>query len=328
MAATVSVAVHVSLFPENVREGLLRGLRSREIPPRFHYESYKQAQKWLALHERYSPARVDPDCARIYEESFAAAALGLAEARAHLIGLGCGGGQKEARLLRALGEKGKQIFYTPCDASLALVLAAWREAGQASPRTPCRPLLCDLGAADDLAEVFEGQEPGGSLRLLTLFGLIPNFEPDALMPKVAALVRPGDVLLFSANLAPGSDYAAGVKRVLPGYDNTETRDWLLTLLYDLGVEPRDGEARVWIEETPPGLRRIVADFHFARDRALLVEGEHFDFRAGETVRLFFSYRYTAERVVRLLQSYQFEVTGEWITQSGEEGVFQCRKKAD
>ena len=56
------------------------------------------------------------------------------------------------------------------------------------------------------------------------------------MPRLAALLRPADYLLFSANLAPGTDYAAGVQRILPLYDNALTRDWLMTFLLDVGVD--------------------------------------------------------------------------------------------
>ena len=72
--------------------------------------------------------------------------------------------------------------------------------------------------------------------LVTFFGMIPNFEPQEILPKLASLIRPKDFLLFSANLAPGKNYAAGMKKILPQYDNPPTRDWLMTFLLDLGVE--------------------------------------------------------------------------------------------
>jgi L-histidine N-alpha-methyltransferase len=78
--------------------------------------------------------------------------------------------------------------------------------------------------------------------------MIPNLEPDNILPKLAQLVRKDDLLLMSANLAPGGDYLAGVKRVLPGYDNAQTRAWLLAFLYDLGVEAGDGAVDFSIEE--------------------------------------------------------------------------------
>ena len=158
--------------------------------------------------------------------------------------------------------------------------------------------------------------------------MIPNFEPKQILPKLASLVRPKDFLLFSANLAPGKDYAAGVKRVLPQYDNPLTRDWLMTFLIDLGIERNNGKLRFKIEtDSASGLKRIVAGFHFTRSCRIEVESEVFDFRAGEAIRLFFSYRYTPGRVHKALAGHGLEVCEQWIAKSEEEGVFLCRKKS-
>ena len=195
--------------------------------------------------------------------------------------------------------------------------------------------------------------------------MIPNFEPQIILPKLAALVRPKDFLLFSANLAPGKNYAAGMKKVLPQYDNPLTRDWLMTFLLDLGVERNDGKLRFKIETcssrhaclaiagrrrkeaqisrsisakknqrlltsspTMEGgeLKRIVAGFHFTRARRIEVDGERFDFHAGEVIQLFFSYRYTPGRVRAILNRHGLDVCGQWIAKSEEEGVFLCCKR--
>ena len=56
--------------------------------------------------------------------SFAAVAARVDARRVHLIGLGCGGGQKDTRLLKLLQDSGKEVFYTPSDVSTAMVLVA------------------------------------------------------------------------------------------------------------------------------------------------------------------------------------------------------------
>ncbi len=137
--------------------------------------------------------------------------------------------------------------------------------------------------------------------------MIPNFEPQEILPKLAALVRPKDFLLFSANLAPGKNYAAGVKKVLPQYDNPPTRDWLLTFLLDLGIERGDGRLKFAIETGGGGLKRIVARFHFTRTARIAIESERFEFRRGESIRLFFSYRYTPALVRKMLERLGLEV---------------------
>ena len=155
--------------------------------------------------------------------------------------------------------------------------------------------------------------------------MIPNFEPRQILRKLTELLRPNDFLLFSANLAPGNNYAAGMEKILPQYDNPLTRDWLLTFLFDLGVEPRDGQLRFSIETGGLGLQRVMAKFHFRRVRQIQVGGKKFSFARGEAIQLFFSYRYTPERVQKILSRHGLDVSEQWIAKSGEEGVFLCRR---
>jgi uncharacterized SAM-dependent methyltransferase len=347
MSHFAHVTIHPSQFPEQVRRDLLESLRKRQFNHKFLYDSLKQTQKWLALHQAYSPSRTDPDCARIYQQSFAAAAERFEGKHLQLLGLGCGGGQKDTWLLRLLHRRVKDLSYVPSDVSLAMVLVARQAALNVIPKENCFPLVCDLAKADDLPKILaqitqapdsarvrrsrSGGRPrpgaGNSQRLITFFGMLPNFEPSFILKRLAALVGPGELLLLSANLAPGSDYLSGVKRVLTLYDNDLTRDWLMAFLLDLGVEPADGELRFGIEADPAGsgLLRIAAYFHFSRRRDIRVDSECFRFRSGQTIRLFFSYRHTPARVAALLRRHGLAVLGQWVTPSEEEGVFLVAK---
>jgi uncharacterized SAM-dependent methyltransferase len=333
MSSAINVTIHASQFPENVRRDLLDSLRTRRVNHKFHYDSVRQTQKWLALHQAYSPTRNDADCRAIYEKGFQAAVAQIKAKRVHVIGLGCGGGQKDTRLLKLLKARGREVFYIPCDVSTAMVLTARRTALAAVPEENCFPFVCDLATANDLPEILVTRHPSlarraeaSERRLVTFFGMIPNFEPQSILPKLAALVRPKDFLLFSANLAPGNNYAAGMKKILPQYDNPLTRDWLMAFLFDLGVGRNDGKLRFKIEDNRAnGLKRFVARFHFKRACSLEIEPEKFRFRPGDAIQLFFSYRYTPGRVRAILNRHGLEVCDQWTTQSEEEGVFLCRK---
>ncbi|MCX6895551.1 MAG: L-histidine N(alpha)-methyltransferase [Verrucomicrobia bacterium] len=332
MSSVVNVAIHASQSPENVRRDLLASLRTRRVNHKFHYDSIKQTQKWLALHQIYSPTRNNADCLAVYEKSFAAAAQ-IPSPRVHVIGLGCGGGQKDTRLLKLLRATGKEVSYTPCDVATAMVLVARQTALAVVPEENIFPFVCDLAwegrhvADPDLFGTAARRPSHDAARLITFFGMIPNFEPQEILPRLASLLRPDDWLLFSANLAPGADYAAGVKQILPQYDNAPTREWLLTFLLDLGVERGDGEIQFRVkDDAASGLKRVVADFHFSRPRRIEIEDERFDFASGESIRLFFSYRYTPDRVRAALAQHGLEVREQWATKSGEEGVFLCGKR--
>lgn len=321
----VTVRIHHSQFPDLVRRDLLESIRTRCANHKFHYDSIRQAQQWLALHEQYSPARTDPQCLAIYSASFQQAAGMIADGPVHLIGLGCGGGQKEVALLEHLRQRRIQAHFTASDVSTALVMIARERALKCIGPDRCDTLVCDLATADDLPGVLEEIAIPGAQRIITFFGLIPNFEPDAILPSLAAMLQPGDILLFSANLAPGDDYGAGVERILPLYDNQLTRDWLMTFLTDLGVESSDGTLKFSIEEVN-GLRRIAVHFEFTQSREIRIDAETFQFVPGERFRLFFSYRHTPGTIRERLSREGIRIEEQWIASSGEEGVFLCRKE--
>ena len=111
MSSAANVVIHASQFPEKVRRDLLASLRTRHVNHKFHYDSVKQTQKWLALHQACSPARNDADCAAIYDRAFAAAAARVKSKAVHVIGLGCGGGQKDTRLLKLLKERPENFLH-------------------------------------------------------------------------------------------------------------------------------------------------------------------------------------------------------------------------
>ena len=330
MLSAATVLIHPSQFPDRIQRDLLESLRTRRVNHKFHYDSAKQTQKWLALHEAYSPSRNDPSCTATYDAAFKAAATLIAGTQIQVIGLGCGGGQKDTRLIELLRGQGKEVSYVPCDVSTAMVLVARQTALNMVPDLNCFPVVCDLSTADDLPEIFAGMESRtGAARLITFFGMIPNFEPEIILPRLAGLVREEDNLLFSANLAPGRDYASGVREVLSQYDNPLTRDWLMTFLIDLGVDRDAGKIQFTIEDDSAGLglKRISASFQFSKTCEIRAGGEAFKFAVGDGMRMFYSYRYTPKLVRDVLEKHGLRARDQWITPSEEEGVFLCSRNS-
>jgi len=323
----IPVNVHSSQFPETVQRELVESLREREINHKFHYESRRQAQKWLELHRRYSPSRNDLETRAQYEEAFAKAAALVATPAAHVIGLGCGGGLKDFMLLQQIRKRGKMLVYSACDASLPLVLTARQRALTMLDERHVHDLVADFVTADDLQRIFITQTTGNSTRVINFLGMIPNFEPDRILPRIASLIRAQDLLIFSANLAPGDDYRAGVEKVLDQYDNPETRDWLMSLLLDLGFQAKDGQLNFAIEENAANnLLRVVARFELKRDRTIRLDEEKFTFREGDSLRVFYSYRHTPETIREWLGKEDIDVVEQMLSCEGQEGLFICRRK--
>lgn len=329
--SSVPVLVHPSRFPAAVEAALAASLDARRMDHQFHYDSPKQARRWLRIHEAFSPARRDDSTREAYRLAAIAAGESLAGARSvDVLSLGCGGGQKDRPILEALGQAKAppETVYFPADVSVGLALEARAVAieGGLEP-SRCRPWTLDLGAVQDWNAAFAEIATPGARRIVAFFGMMPNFAPRRVLQRLADLIGPEDRLLVSANLAPGADYSAGVRAVLPLYENAPTADWLQTVLLDLGAERGDGRVVFRIAECPEGtgLQRIEADYIFERSGALTAAGREWRFEPGERFGLFYSYRHTEARAAQLLGEAGLAVDRQWRNTAGDEGVFLIRR---
>lgn len=319
----VSVAIHASLFPDAVHARLRASFQTRRIHGAFHYDTARRARRWMEVHAAHSPAVTAQDSRSIYDQAARESVVGLADGPWGCIGLGCGSGHKEARVVAALVVRASSVTYLPLDVSVPLVLISREEALAQSPGLTVHPIAADLTDVDDLSAAIDPLLPSGARRFLTLFGMLPNFEPEFIFERMASWLRPGDRILFSANLAPGPDLETGVRMVLPQYNNPETKAWLRTLLEDHGVPAEAGSVEFHVERDLgfPGCARIAADWVVSRSSEWVLDSETFCLEPGERVRLFFSIRHTPSSIEFGLRSQGLRLAQSWIAGSGEEGVF-------
>jgi len=323
MSDAFELTVHESQWPASLALQLQEALSARRIPPKFLYESPRQVRHWLRLHELCSPARTDAGCQQTYQRCFEVVAAEMSGSEVEVLALGCGGGQKEVALVQALERHNECVQLVPCDVSTGLVITAMQHAASVLKHPPRRGVVCDLARAADWSELAGG---AGGQRIVTFFGLIPNFEPHETQAILRTLLRPGDLLACSANLAPDPDSRSGVGAILPQYDNEPTRRWLGVFIEDLGIAPSDGRLQFRVEESAsaPGVCRIVADFEFARDVKVEVHGRTVSFGTRERLRLFASHRHTPSTVRVLLSPLKLGAAGEWLSPEGNEGVWLFR----
>lgn len=320
------VYVHPSQFPEQVFQDYLASFTSRKINHKFHYDSVKQSQKWLKIHETFSPARQDEACVDAYAKCFQKTAeiLNDDSLSLNLIGLGCGGGEKDKLLVSHLFNNQRTLTYYPVDVSLSLAIISAQKVRGAFANLKVKPIVCDLLQSDDLISLTDRQE---KRNIITFFGMIPNFSPDEILPILSNFLEQGDLLLFSAYLAPGSDYLQGIQKVLTQYDNELTKEWLITVLLDAGIGREDGTIKFTIEDDGknPQFKRIAAYFELEKDASFTLEGELIEWKKGELIRLFYSYRYTTSIVQDILNTYGINVVDYMEAANQEEGIYLCQK---
>lgn len=320
------VYIHSSQFPDQVYKDYREGFKLKKIPHKFHYDSVKQSQKWLKLHQVFSPSRNNLDCVVSYEQCFGKTAEILKDSsKIEVIGLGSGGGTKDTLLLSSLVKTTPEIFYYPIDVSLSLAVISAQKARANYPQIEIKPVVCDLLYADNLIKQIS--QKNNSKKIITFFGMIPNFTPNEIMPILSNFLQSGDLLLMSANLAPGDDYLEGIKKISCQYDNDLTKDWLMTILLDAGIDINDGKIKFTIEDDLQGndLKRIIAHFELEKDVTFQLDEETIEWKKQDKVQLFFSYRYTTERVKKTLKNYHIEVIEYWEANNQEEAVYICQK---
>lgn len=328
LAAFQPVWLHSSLRADEQSRRRLESLRGGALENFFHYVGVRQSQLWLAVHRRHAPLFRDPAFTAIYRDLSDAVARELSDQRLHVIGLGPGGGQKESWLLEALARENATLGYTPVDASAEL---AWLSAdrGREWGDSVSMPVVGDLSLLPDLPDLLDKAGATGR-RVYTAFGIIQNFSPEQIFPWFRSVLRPGDVLLLSTNLAPvaaGDDTEAGYLRacrdVLPQYDNPETRRWLGQVLIDWGIAEYLTEPMIALEHLE-GLPAFVARAAWRQATTLEFEGEPCRFGKGEDLRLFFSFRYTPASLAGRLAAHELVLGDGRVTPCGQEGVWRIQ----
>ena len=305
--AKMRVIVHPSQSPVQVERERADCIRQRKISAKFHYETDRQTALWLKLHERYASSA---GMAQPYTEAANTLALTWPHSNGSLVALGCGGGEKEMSIFNALP---KHTTFIPTDVSKPLVIKTALDVRALYPSAVITPLVFDLATANDLLEFID--QHAQISRIYTFFGLIPNFSPKSILPRLRMLLRPEDRLLLSANLAPNS-----MDPILPQYDNDATREWLSEFPKTHGA----GEGKVKITVESEGqLQYIAARYHFQKPCVMEANGDAFEFHREDAIQLFTSYRYTLNTLANTLESHGITIKDSFQAANGEEGVFLC-----
>lgn len=325
MTDPLQLAIHPGAFPAAELARVRAALDRRTVLQSLHYQGAVQAARWRALYEKWSPFARLPGYRRVFEESFKAI-TDRTDGAVAIIGLGCGTGAKDALLLDHLPKSADRIDFVPIDVSVPLVCEAALAGGKRLSAQRVHPLIADLDTATNLDEWLADRLPDSSIRIFTFFSMLPNFSPGTILPKITGWLRPQDYLLLSVNLAPGPDLTGGLAKVLPQYDNPETRSWLFTVLEQGGIRPEDGSMRFAAELIGDGAEvgRIVARWRIHRACRLHVLADAYDFEPGDELELFFSCRYRTQTFPTALEEQGLKFEETWAADDGEEAIYLCR----
>ncbi len=325
MTAIVNIGVHRSLGFEAAMSDLLGALREKRLPASFLYRGARSAALWERLHLAHAPSTQSAVTSAPHREAFKYLRSRINQP-VHLVAAGCGLAEKEMILLEI--DEGCVGKLDLIDGSVELVAEAKRRILERHGKLGVRGLAADLGIERDWNALFSSAS--AETRVLTLFGMVPNFELSKLLPSLSDALRPGDWLVLDANLRPGKGGAEGEipEGIMAQYDNAECRDWLQSSLSELGIFETDGRLiyEVARDSGDVEVPRIQAMFQFSQDVCVSLVGPTIRFDAGDRLSVFYSYRYTAQDMPQMLQEAAFECEKLCFSETGEDGVYVLRKK--
>ena len=215
-----------------------------------------------------------------------------------LLALGCADGTKESLLLKKLP---KPTSLLALDTNLSLA----RRAALRLPAFHKSARRGDLTSSLSLQFLLSQLRPHPTL--ITLFGVLPNLNPLPLLRSIRRLMKKDDLLLFSANLAPGQSSHTGALRILPQYDNRPTRNWLEAAI--LRYRPKLPKGHLEFGVFPDPKQKTLAR----------IEARWISPRKIHTV--FSSRRPTSSQVEAWIRSAQMRKLERYIDSLGEEGLW-------
>lgn len=322
------IDMHPSVGAGMLQRAAVASLQANQVDPKFLYVTPHQAALWRQVFLRHSPIHANPEFVRIYHDAFTQSASKLASPKVLLAGLGCGTGLKERQLYSALKASGHSALFAAIDVSRDLV----EESAQnliAAGADHHRSLVCDLAEAEFLGS-WLARLDGGLPRLITFFGLVPNFAPSAVIRLFRAVLRPGDVLLVSAHLAPVNDergLSAAMQSVLPQYKNPETLAWLNAALHNWGLEALVESPEMIVDEVE-GIPAFRALARWKNGETFEKWGRRFSPDPETPLQLFSSLRYTPSLFEGLLREAGLRADLLAITSCLEEAIWSVRLLED
>lgn len=291
---------------KQLEEELAASLAAGHLPDHFLYLGDSGADNWLAL-----AGSDDYDVSARLEELLRASLPHLAArlpASPDVVSLGAGSGRKERLLLEALMRRGGRPNYFPLDISTRLVDLALEAVEDLDPEG-CG-LVAKLDALPRLATCFRPP-----VLLCCLGNNFSNFEPDWLLPLLSAQLGPKDYLLVDFHLVP-ADGERAHSECERRYGCAANRNFNLGPLTERGLKEADCELALELVEWPGLGWRTRKSVTLKREATLRCAGRTVRLRAGTTLQLGFTCKYTREAAESVLANHGLTVEERFASACG------------
>ena len=287
-------------------------LNERRMPDCFLYLDSSGVKNWLAL-DRSAEFTIAAGLTDLLRQSLDSIAKHVS-GRLDVFSIGVGSGEKERMLLQALLPRCQPSYYAVDISSQMVNEALYAAADLDLDKTGIVAFLEDLPS---LREFWHRPV------LLCLLGNnFCNYEPDYLLESVAGQLEPGDLFLFDCHLLPQASptKGSGAAQVERTYRSPLNVHFNIDPLLRRGLEW--GSCNFRLELLPVATDRGEVYRTSKRleilKNSVISDGRHkVSLAAGETIRLGFTYKYTAAQVEEYLERHGFNIVERYLSPDGD-----------
>lgn len=312
----ISIHFHPSAYPERLRQDWLESHQRRVVPAHCLYESTGQSQRWLAYARAWAPIHRGRDYQQLYERAYCLAWQTIGNSPFDYLGYGCGDGLKDTNFFGSRPSSAQLGTLRLMDISSSLLIEAYQRLQLLKPEA----WVVNLASMPDA--LFQRPETPKRALLLSCLGMLPTLGHRHLLPFLTGQLRPGDLLLLSANLSPSSNSTCR-QHILTQYDNEPAMQWYAGYLIELGL-PRD---RFTCRATTQDLEGVEGGFrvqvmaHLKKELSLSLSGTRIDWAVDDSVDLFRSERWTSNGLRMLFQTHGLQCLEALESDDQEEGLY-------
>lgn len=292
---------------ESLTSDVRRGLRraQKALPPKYFYDRHgselfeeitRLPEYYLTRAERRLLLRRMPELVQRYRPR-------------SLLELGAGSGDKTRIILRAMRDRRSACLYVPLDISAEFLEESAVRLREEFPDLTVAPVVADL--ADAIISPDAIARPVLFAFLGSTIGNFDSGDATALLRRVRAAMRPGDLFLLGADLHKDPARIERAYNDQRGVTAEFNRNVLRVLNRELGadfeVESFSHHAPYLVDE-----RRVEMHLVAERDQLVTLPGiGRIRFAAGESIRTEICCKYDREQIEGLLGAADFAIEQWW-----------------
>jgi len=301
--------IHVLDSDQSIGEEFLQCLKQRNVPSKFSYWGDKETLHCLNICK--DPEYINwPLEIGLLEKNLPEIVRLAGKPVGNLVSLGIGNGEKDRMILSAFLKDRRMNYYT-LDISLPMVKAGFKTLEKAPVEKTA--YVGDFMHLESLMPKIKEQT--GKANIISFLGnTLGNFNQVNTLNLIRRSMDRKDFLLFAVQILE-SGKIIDIGEILGAYNTKAWHELSYGTIMRSGLKKSDGimEVEFGKDKLYPQLNIIEFFFTLKKDKTVRHLGHEIDFRAGERIRTYYSYKYDEKNINFLLNNNGFKVVKSFFT---------------